>query len=157
MALRLQADGAIDRQAEQLIVGGRPQGLAQIGGVLVAEAGMQGAGTGNPHPVAGLAEIVGHRRDEAELTAGLADANVTRGTAGVIVKVGQGVLLGEARAHERQGNILVDAPFADVAHRHDLDQRQRHALAVRPFHQRGDFLLVEILQRHRVDLDGKTG
>src|ERR1700682_397838 len=40
VALRFQADGAVDRQAEELIVGGRPQRLAQIGGILVAEAGM---------------------------------------------------------------------------------------------------------------------
>ena len=47
-------------------------GLRKIGGVLVAEAGVQRAGAGDPHPVAGLAEIMGHRRDEAELAAGLA-------------------------------------------------------------------------------------
>src|ERR1700704_5103207 len=87
VALRLQADGAVDRGTEQVVVGGGPQRLPQIGSILVAEAGMQGAGTGDPHPVAGLAEIMGHRRDEAELATGLADANVTRGTAGIIVEV----------------------------------------------------------------------
>src|SRR5258708_34776536 len=101
VALWLQADGAVDREAEQLIVGGRPQRLAQIGGILVAEAGMQGPGAGDPHPVAGLAEIMGHRRDEAELAVGFADANVARRTAGVIVTVGQRVLLGGPRRHER--------------------------------------------------------
>ncbi len=123
----------------------------------MAEAGVQRAGTGDPDPVAGLAEIMGHRRDEAELAAGLADANVARGAAGIVVEVGQGVLLGEAGANQRQRHILVDPSFADVAHRHHLDQGQRHVLAVRPFHQRGDFVLVQVLQRHRVDLDGETG
>ncbi len=99
---------------------------------------------------------MGHRRDEAELAAGLADGNVTRGTAGVIGEVAQRVLFGETRAKQRQRHVLVDPSFADVAHRHDLDQRERHALAVRPFHQRGDFVLVQILQRNRVDLDGEA-
>src|SRR6202022_275953 len=100
MALRFQADGAVDRRAEQVIVGGGPQRFAQIGGILVAEAGMQRSGTGDPHPIAGLAEIMGHRRDEAELATGLADTDVTRGTAGIIVEVDQRVLLGEARAKQ---------------------------------------------------------
>src|SRR6266853_3716380 len=98
VALRLGADGAVDRSREQLVVRGGPQRFTQIRGILVAEAGMQRPGAGDPHPVAGLAEIMGHRRDEAELAAGLADADITRGTASVIVEVGQRVLLGEARA-----------------------------------------------------------
>src|SRR6266404_9619080 len=57
MALRFQADGAVDRRAEKAVVGGGPQRFAQVGGILVAEAGMQRAGTGDPHPIAGLAEI----------------------------------------------------------------------------------------------------
>src|SRR3984893_12837574 len=87
VTLRLQTDGAVDRGAEELVVGGGAQRLAQIGGIPVAEAGMQRPGTGDPHPVAGFAEIMGHRRDEAELAAGLADANVTRGAAGALVEV----------------------------------------------------------------------
>ena len=102
-----------------------------------------------------FAEVVGHRRDEAELAAGLGDADVAGRAAGVVVEVGQRELLGEPRAQQRQRHILVDAAFADVAHRHHLDQRQRHALAVRPLHQRGDFVLVQVLQRHRVDLDAQ--
>src|SRR5712692_3751794 len=156
VALRLQADGAVDRSSEHIVVGGGAERLAQIGGILVAETGVQRAGAGDPHPVAGLAEIMGHRRDEAELAAGLADAHVACGAAGVLVEVGQGVLLGKARAEQGQRDVLVDASFADVAHRHDLDQRQRHALAVRPLHQRRNFFLVQILQRNRVDLDRET-
>src|SRR5882724_2012412 len=52
MALRFQADGAVDRRAEKAVVGGGPQRFAQVGGILVAEAGMQRAGTGDPHPIA---------------------------------------------------------------------------------------------------------
>src|ERR1700735_5540528 len=73
------------------------QRLAQVGGILVAEEGGQRAGAGDAHPVAGLAEIMGHRRDEAELAAGFADMNVTGGAAAVLVEVGQRVLFGQPR------------------------------------------------------------
>src|SRR5882724_4276185 len=56
--LRFQADGAVDRGTEEIIVGGRPQRPAQVGSVLMAEAGMQRAGAGDPYPVAGFAEIM---------------------------------------------------------------------------------------------------
>src|SRR5258705_12979873 len=67
VALWLQADGAVDRGGEEVIVGGSPQWLAQIGGILMAEAGMQRAGAGDPHPIAGFAEVMGHRREEPDL------------------------------------------------------------------------------------------
>src|SRR5512140_3446809 len=69
VALRFQADGAVDRRAEEVVGGGGPERFAQIGGILVAETGMQCPGTGDPDPIAGLAEIMGHRGDEAELAA----------------------------------------------------------------------------------------
>ncbi len=99
---------------------------------------------------------MGHRRDEAELAAGLGDPDIAGRAAGILVEVGQRILLGEARAQQRQRHVLVDPAFADIAHRHHFDQGQRHALAVRPLHQRGDFLLVHVLQRHRVDLHRKA-
>src|SRR5204862_4033778 len=102
MALRFQPDGAVDGGAEQLIVAGGAQRLAQVRGILVAEAGMQRPGAGDPHAVTGLAEVVGHWGDEAELAAGLADANVTSGAAGILVKVGQRILYGQTRAPQRQ-------------------------------------------------------
>ena len=117
---------------------------------------MQCPGAGDPHPVTGLAEIMRHRRDEAELAAGLGNADVAGWAAGIVVEVGQRVVLGEAGTQKRQRYILIDPAFTDVAHRHHFDQRQRHAFAVRPFHQRGDFFLVHVLERHRVDLDRKA-
>src|SRR5882724_13505819 len=115
VTLRLQPDGAIDRRREQLVVGRRPQRLAQIGGILVAEAGMQRAGAGDPYPVTGLAEIMRHRRDEAELAAGLGNADIAGGAAGIVVEVGQRVVLGEAGAQKRQRYVLFDPAFAFVA------------------------------------------
>ena len=38
VALRFQADGAVDCGGEQLVGGGGPQRFAQIGGIVVAEA-----------------------------------------------------------------------------------------------------------------------
>ena len=40
VALRFQADGAVDRGAEKVIFRGRPERFAQVGGILVAETGM---------------------------------------------------------------------------------------------------------------------
>ena len=82
VALRLAADGLVDRRVEQIVVGRRAQRRAQIGGVFLAEAGVERARAGDPHPVAGFAEIVGQRRDEPQLAAGFLDADVAGGTAG---------------------------------------------------------------------------
>src|SRR6201996_2152731 len=90
VALRLHADGVVDGGCELSVVGGGAKRPAQVGSVLVAEAGMQRSGAGDPHAVARLAEIVRHRRDEAELAAGLADADITRRTAGIIVEIAEG-------------------------------------------------------------------
>ena len=104
-----------------------------------------------------FAEIVRERRDEAERSAGLRDAHIARRSAGAIVDILERVALGEPRAHHRQRQILIEPAFADIAERHDLDQRQIHAAAVRPFDQAGEFVLVDALERDRVDLDLQTG
>ena len=82
-----------------------------------------------------FAEIVGQRRDEAEPAAGLGDAHIARRSAGAIVELLERESFGEAGAHHRQRQILVEAAFADLAERHHLDQRQVHAAAMRPFDQ----------------------
>src|SRR3981081_4257559 len=56
VALRFQADGAVDRGSEQVIVGGGPQRLAQIGGILGAGARGERGGAGVTAPHAGVAE-----------------------------------------------------------------------------------------------------
>src|SRR6478609_7608650 len=73
MALRLARDRLVHGTVEQGIVAGGAHGGAQIGGVLLAKAHVESAGAGQAHPVAAFAEIMGHRRDEAEQPAGLAD------------------------------------------------------------------------------------
>src|ERR1700751_4987703 len=58
MALRLQPDGEIDRGRQKIVVRRGAQRLAQVGRILVPEAGMQGSAAGDPHAVAGLAEVM---------------------------------------------------------------------------------------------------
>ena len=103
---------------------------------------MKRPGAGDADPVAGLAEVMGHRRDEAEPAAGFRHVGIARRAARAVGKVGEGVAGREAGADQRQRQILIDPARADVAHRHDLDQGEIHALAVCPFHERGDFVLV---------------
>ena len=67
------------------------------------------------------------------------------------------IALGEPRAHERERQILIEAAFADFAERHHLDQRQIHAAAVRPLDQLRKFVIVDALERDRVDLDFQAG
>src|ERR1700759_5222802 len=83
VALGLEADGAVDRGAEQFVVAGGAQRLAQGGGGFLSPTNVQRAGAGDPDPVTGLAEIMRHRRDEAELAAGLADAHVAGRAPGI--------------------------------------------------------------------------
>ncbi len=117
---------------------------------------MQGARAGDADAVAGFAEIVGHRCDEAQLAAGLADPNVAGGAACTVVEIGEGVLAFEPRAQHGERQILIGAGCADIAHRHDLDEGQRHISTVRPFHQGWNFVLVQVFERDRIDLDGET-
>src|SRR5260370_37433660 len=101
VALGFQADGAVDRCAQEFVVGRGPQRPAQIGGIFLAEAGVQRAGAGDPHPVAGLAEIMGHRRDKAELAAGFADADIAGGAAGIVIEVAAPYLRGKPGPDQR--------------------------------------------------------
>src|SRR6186713_3597233 len=112
VAFRLQPDGAIDRGRQQIVVGGGAKWFAQIGGILVAKAGMQRAGAGDPYPITGLAEIMRHRRDETELAAGLGNPDIAGWAAGIVVEVDQRVVLGEAGAQKRQRYVLIDPAFA---------------------------------------------
>jgi hypothetical protein len=54
---------------------------------------------------------------------------------------------------QRQRQILVGAVLVDLAHRHGLDHRHVHALAMAHLSISGISVLVEALERHGVDLD----
>ena len=126
---------------------------AQIGGVLAAKAGVQRAGAGQPHPVAGLAEIVAERGDEPQPSAGLGHLDIARRPAGGERQVGQRPEALQLGPQRRQRQVLVRPVGLDLAHRHGLDQRHVGAAPVRPADQVGQFGGVVVLQRHGVDLD----
>src|SRR6516165_8789268 len=87
VALGLARDRFRDRGIEQIVAFGRAQRGAQIGGVFLAEAHIEGSRTGYSHPIAGFAEIVSQRRDEAEPAAGLGDVDIARRPAAAIVDI----------------------------------------------------------------------
>ena len=72
---------------EKIVALGGPQGRAQVGGILLAQAHVERAGAGEPHAVAALAEIMGERRDEAEPAAGLLHPHIARRAAGLVGNV----------------------------------------------------------------------
>ena len=86
---------------EQLVAFGGAQRRPEIGGILLAEAHEERAGAGQPHPVAAFAEIVGHRRDEAEPPAGLLHPHIARRPAGAIADILEREALRQPRAHQR--------------------------------------------------------
>src|SRR5687768_1529704 len=89
----LARDGLSDRGVEQVVALRRAQRAAQIGGILLAEAHVKRAGASHPHPIAGLAEIVGERSYEAEPTAGLRGVDVAGRTASPVVDILERVAL----------------------------------------------------------------
>ena len=86
-----------------------------------------------------------------------ATLHVARGPAGAVVDVVEREALGEPRAHDRERQILVEPALADIAERHHLDQREVHAAAMRPGDQLGELVLVDALERDRIDLDLQAG
>src|SRR5262245_2207721 len=157
LALGLARDRFRNRRIEQSVALGRAQRGAQIGGVFLAEAHVEGSRAGHPHSIAGFAEIVGQRRDEAEPAAGLDDVDVARRSAAAIVDILEREPFAQARPHDRQRKVLIEAAFTDVAQRHHLDESQLHAAAMRPFEQRRELVLVHALERNRIDLDLEPG
>src|SRR5665811_1532682 len=77
MAFRLAGHGLVDCGMQKRVGRAGPHGLPEIRGVLLPEAHIECAGTCDSDPVAGLAEIVSHRRDEAEPAPCLRDAHIS--------------------------------------------------------------------------------
>ncbi len=157
MPLGLARDRFGNRRIEQIVAFGRPQRRAQIGSVFLPETHVEGSRACHPNAVAGFAEIVGQRRNEAEAAAGLGDVDVARGPAAAIVDILEREAFGQACAHDRQRKVLIEAAFADVAKRHHLDESELHAASVRPFEQRWELVLVHALEGNRIDLDLESG
>ena len=118
---------------------------------------MQGAGAGQAHPVAGLAEVVAQRGDEAQAAAGLLDGHIVRRSAGDVAAVLQGPEAFQLAADVLQRQELVGAVELDLAERHGLDQGGVAAARMGPGDQVGQFGGVVVLERHGVDLHRDAG
>src|SRR6516165_6436075 len=88
--LGLTTDCLLDRRFEELVAFGLPQRGTEVRRILLAKAHIEGSGTGEPDPIAALAEIVGQRGDKAEPTSRLAHRDIARGPAGSVVGLVQG-------------------------------------------------------------------
>ena len=94
------------------------------------------------------------RRDEADPPAGLGDPHVARRPAGALGRVGEGPARLQIAPQVLQRPVLVEPVLvAEVAHRHDLDEGEVEAALAAPLHQPVQFVLVDALERHGVDLD----
>src|SRR5579875_1237967 len=133
VALGLARDRLADGGDELPVIVATPERRPQIGGVLLPQAHIEGARAGEPHAVAGFAEIMRHRRDEADASTRLLALEIARGAAGAIVADLEGEATGELGAKQREREILLQPHFAaDLAHRHDLDERDVESLAPGP-------------------------
>ena len=154
MALGLARDGVADFLAQNGVIRMRPQRRAQIGAVFLTQAHVQFARAGHADPVAAFAEIMGHRRDEADLLPGFGQLDITGGAAGAFGQIQQGETFGQLGAQVRQRPILVQPILvAQIAHGHHFDEGQVVAFRAAPFHQPEQFDIVEALQGDGVDLD----
>src|SRR5215472_9848280 len=78
MPLWLAGDGGPYGLLERRVVRPRTQNAAEIGGILLAEAHVEHPGASEAHAVAAFAEIMGHRRDEADAPSGLGHGVIAR-------------------------------------------------------------------------------
>ena len=147
-------DRAVEGGHEGLVALRRPQHGLEVDRVLLSETGIEDSRRGDAYAVALLTEVMGHRGDEADLAARLPDVDVMGGAAGAHRHVVEGPALLQLGPQLAERQILVDAIRADLAQRHGLDQRQRHAARVRKADELVD-LGLNALQRHHVELDGK--
>src|SRR5262252_9845671 len=122
VALGLAADGFIDRGEQAVIAVRGAQRSAKIRGIVLAKAHEQGTGAGHAHAVAGFAEVVGERGDEAQPPTGLLYPNIAGRPAGAVIDLVECELPGELRPYRRKRQVLVEPPAVDIPERHDFDQ-----------------------------------
>src|SRR5262245_52500283 len=114
MALWLTANGLIDGRVQQVVTFGGAQRGAQIGGVFLTKAHEQGTSASDADAIAGLAEIVRQRGDEAQSTTGFLNPDITRGPTGTIIDVLKHEILSELFPYQRQRQVLIEPTRADV-------------------------------------------
>src|SRR4051812_42606399 len=149
----LASDCFVDRCIQQVVAFRGTQRPAQIGRVLLAQTHVKRPGAGHPHAITRFAEIVGEGSDKAKASACFGNADEAGRPTGLVIDVIKRVALSKPSARDRQRQILIEPTFADVAERHDLNEREVHAAPMRPLHQVGEFILVDALERDGIDLD----
>src|SRR5215471_2407509 len=92
------------------------------------------------------------RGDKTQAAPSFLNLHVTGRSSRAVINFVERISLGKLRTHDRQRQILVETRFIDIAERHDLDYRQSHAAAVRPFEQACDLTLVHAFERYGIDL-----
>src|SRR4051812_11280146 len=101
MPLRFAPDGLVNGAVDKLIALGRTQRRPQVSGIFLAETHIQRAGAGDADTVAAFAEVVGHRRDEAEPSPGFLHPRITRRAARAIIDVLKHEPLTQPRTYHR--------------------------------------------------------
>src|SRR6516164_865971 len=151
--LGLARDSLRNGRMQELVALRRTQRRAQIRRILLSQTHIKGPGAGHPYPVARFTEIVRKRRDETKAPAGLGDRDIARRAAGAVIDIVERKAFRKASADDRKRKVLLEPSLSDIAERHDLDQRELHATAMRPSNEGGKLVLVDPLEGDGVDLD----
>ena len=96
---------------------------------------------------------MGERRDEPKPLTGLANTDVARRSAGLIVGIFQGPTLLQVRANQGERQVTVRPVLVDLAHGHGLDQREIETFVAAPADEVVEFAIVDAAQGYRIDLD----
>ncbi len=140
------------------VLGAGAQGRAQVGHVFLAEAHVKLAGAGQPDAVAAFAEVVGERRDEADLLARLLQPDIARGAAACARPGRSGCSAWQAAARRSfsdqywsSRSSLPRSPIGMTSMKvRSWPSRAHHSV------RREELVLVHALQRDGVDLDVQT-
>ena len=154
MALGFPRDGAEDGLLERLVVGARTQQRPQLEAVVLTQAQIDGAVDGEANAIAGLAEVLRERRDEADAQLGAGNLDVAGGAATGHDAGDQFEAPLQTSADVLQIDIVLAGAAPGVAHGHGFDEAQGEVVVDAEFHHVFDFVFVDAGHDHHVDLDG---
>ena len=116
MAFWFASNRFVDGDLQGLIALGGAERCTQIGSVILAQAHVKRARTGEPDAVTAFAEVMGEGRYESELATGLTNLNIASRTAGPVGNVCQRPVLLKPLSDGRQRKVLVDTVAANITH-----------------------------------------
>src|ERR1700722_4131081 len=156
MASRLASYRQSDRLHQRRGAARTAQNVLEINRVVLAEAGVKDPRSRHTNAIAVLAEIVGQGRDKADLATGLDHTRVASRTARPFSQIDQRPALLDQATQRSQREKLIGTISTDLAARHGFDQRQRHPPGMRKNDKVIDLPFGMILERHRIEFDGKA-